>query len=237
MLAYTSPCPGNQEHYPNAAIYLINADGTGEQKITDGIGGDFDSAWSPDGNRILFASDRADFLSLYVLEVENGGDPIALTRNSPNRQPAWSPDGSQIALITMRLGTPLIFTMPDKGELAEDGDQARQFSRQDAFYYSNPKWSPDGRNLVFTKILAAGGVPDLFGSKVSDKGLVEFPISTLSGKGPMQEASYSPDGNWLVYEGWPQGGHHDIWIMSSNGTDRRQVTDDPVEDFDAAWRP
>lgn len=237
MLAFISPCPGNQDQYANAAIYLINADGSGERRITEGIGGDYDPAWSPDGNRIAFASKRSDFLSLYILDVENGGDPIALTRNSPNQQPTWSPDGSQIAFITMRLGTPHIFTMPDEGELAEDGDRARQFSRQNEYYYTYPKWSPDGRNLIFTKILAAGGPPDVFGSKVSDIGLKEFPVSTLSGKGPIQEASYSPDGNWIVYEGWPQGGNHDIWIMTSNGNDLRRVTDDPAVDFDAAWRP
>ncbi len=238
-LVFTSPCTQDQDSYPNAALYLINADGSGERRLTDGIGGDYDPAWSPDGSLIAFASDRADFTSIFVVDPDSGAEPIALTRNSPNRQPVWSPDCSQIALVTLRLpGIPWqVFTMPRQGEISEDGGRARQFSRLEDFSYSSPRWSPDGENLIFTKQPAAGGQPDILGSKVSDIGLKEFRVATGSGRGPMREPDYSPDGKWLVFEGWPDGVNHDIWIMTANGADRQRLTQDAAEDFDAAWRP
>lgn len=53
----------------------------------------------------------------------------------------------------------------------------------------------------------------------------------------MREGRYSPDGLWIVYESWPKGGNHEIFIMTVNGAQRRQITDDPRNDFDPAWRP
>jgi len=49
------------------------------------------------------------------------------------------------------------------------------------------------------------------------------------------DASYSPDGFWLVFKSWTSG--HDIYIMRSNGVDREPLITDPAYDFDPAWRP
>ena len=63
----------------------------------------------------------------------------------------------------------------------------------------------------------------------------EFQVSPVNI--PMREARYSPDGLWLVFESWPQGGNHEIFIMTANGANRQQISNSPFNDFDGAWGP
>jgi Tol biopolymer transport system component len=238
QLVFVSPCEKNQDQYENSALYLINADGTGERQLTDGIGGDYDPSWAPNAS-IVFSSDRENFTSIYVIDPVAGGEPIALTRNSNNYQPDWSPDGKQIAFASTRLGTPKIFTMPELGEIAEGGHQAKEFSRGSEFAYDSPRYSPDGEALIFLKSIyppEKTSLPELVGSKLVDIGLKEFLVAGTDGIGTIREGDYSPDGNWIVFVSWP-GYNYDIYLMTANGSDQRQVTQDPAIDFDPAWRP
>jgi Tol biopolymer transport system component len=72
----------------------MNADGTAQTRLSDGTADDSDPAWSPDGNRIAFRSDRAGNGDIYVMRADGTGVTL-LTNNA--REPAWSPDGSRIA--------------------------------------------------------------------------------------------------------------------------------------------
>ena len=54
---------------------------------------------------------------------------------------------------------------------------------------------------------------------------------------PMSEPSWSTDGQWVVFESWPDGVNHNIAIMRSSCTNYFEVSSDPAMDFDAAWRP
>ena len=238
QLVYVSPCKKNEDKYLNSALYLINADGTGERQLTDGIGGDYDPAWAPNA-LIVFASDRSNIPNIYVIDPAAGGEPVALTKNSPNFQPDWSPDGQSIAFVSMRSGTPKLFTMPNVGELGAGGKRAMEFSRGSEFAYVNPEYSPDGEYLMFLKSVYPpdrSELPMLVGSKLVDIGLKEFTVASQERVGTIKEADFSPDGNWILFESWP-GVIHDIWLMSANGSDKRQITQDAALDFDAAWRP
>ncbi len=53
----------------------------------------------------------------------------------------------------------------------------------------------------------------------------------------MAQVNVSPDGNWIVFESWPDGTNHDIYMMTINGANRIRLTTDKDFDFGAAWRP
>jgi hypothetical protein len=40
-----------------------------------------------------------------------------------------------------------------------------------------------------------------------------------------------------VFEGWPEGNNHDLYVVSGSGAVRTRLTDDLFNDFDPAWRP
>ena len=129
--------------------------------------------------------------------------------------------------------------MPNVGELGAGGKRAMEFSRGSEFAYVNPEYSPDGEYLMFLKSVYPpdrSELPMLVGSKLVDIGLKEFTVASQERVGTIKEADFSPDGNWILFESWP-GVIHDIWLMSANGSDKRQITQDAALDFDAAWRP
>ncbi|NIO68795.1 MAG: SH3 domain-containing protein, partial [Anaerolineae bacterium] len=68
-------------------IYVINADGSGLRRLTDGM----DPAWSPDGKKVAFARWR-DPRGIYVID-EDGSNETLLFGWSEAKAPAWSPDG------------------------------------------------------------------------------------------------------------------------------------------------
>lgn len=49
---------------------------------------------------------------------------------------------------------------------------------------------------------------------------------------PARNPSYSPDGNWLVYES-----NGEIMIMTISGENVTNLTNSPIIDFDPSWQP
>ncbi len=95
------------EHAITYEIYVMEADGMNQQRLTENRSNDWDPVWSPDGNRIAFASDRKGDLQnfeIYVMDAD-GGNEQKLTENRENdRFPSWSPDGERIVFASERDG-------------------------------------------------------------------------------------------------------------------------------------
>lgn len=229
-IAFISPCLERKELYVGAGLYAINADGSGLTALLGRAAGDYDPAWSPDGKTLAFTSLRfTGKPQIYLLDLEADQDnntSILASEGSKNMQPVWSPDGSKIMFVsTMRNGERLWI-------MEADGNQKEAYSNSEGFS-SNPDWSLDGNLIVFTDRDTPGSLPRLVFTP-----LEPFSKLNLFADGvPRRDAAFSPDGQWLLYESWPTGDNHDIYLFNMVTQDERLLVGNPFLDMQPAWRP
>ena len=106
---------------PRANIFVIDAGGGEARPLTTINARNIEPAWSPDGARIAFMSDRdGGEFELYVMRAD-GHEQYRLTRNSfPDELPAWSPDGAWLVYTAQ----PNSLGDYDLYALAVDGDRS-----------------------------------------------------------------------------------------------------------------
>ncbi len=156
------------EHRSNLWIVTV-ADGT-VRRLTSGRSNDGQPAWSPDGKRIAFVSDRGPDPDLawrsdvYIVDAD-GGRPLRVTAGDERSflRPRWSPDGQWIAATGHRLE----FGNPTREDVHIFRPRADQSGRNltaaaelfadaamNSDLYSAPaagaQWAPDGECILFS---------------------------------------------------------------------------------------
>jgi PKD repeat protein len=122
----------------------MNADGSGQTRLTANAAWDGTPAWSPDGTRIAFASDRDGDSDIYLMNADGTAQTslIAAAEWGSEIEPAWSPDGSRIAFTSDRDGNAEVYVMN-----ADGTGQTRRTASPGAD--GAPAWSPDGSRIAF----------------------------------------------------------------------------------------
>jgi Tol biopolymer transport system component len=105
---------------------------------------DFDPAWSPDGQQIVFSSTRTGGRDIYRMSAQQGEDG-GLTRLTSNPagdfNPAWSPDGQYIAFSSDRTGNRQIYVMSAANGEADTDNPLRRIT-DDSATDDDPAWNP-----------------------------------------------------------------------------------------------
>ena len=130
---------------PGLKISVAQADGTGVRKLTSGLDRQVSPAWSPDGERILYASDRGDSFDIWSIRPDGSGNQRLTDGPQDETLPVWSPSGGRIAYIQATgetYGEAVLRTM------GRDGT-AQSTVGADAHGFSQPAWSFDGQRLVY----------------------------------------------------------------------------------------
>jgi uncharacterized protein YjdB len=104
-------------------IVVVDADGTNALRLANSAGSEGHAQFTPDGNAVVFQSDRTGHSQLFVQPI-TGSVAVQLTQEpSVNTVPTVSPDGEIIAFVSTRDGSPNIWLM------AKDGSSQRPFTR------------------------------------------------------------------------------------------------------------
>jgi hypothetical protein len=129
----------------SADLFALDRDDPGSfSQITDAPSDELSAAYSADGSRIVFATNRDGNFELYVVDAD-GGNPQRLTSTAVNEsEPVWAPDGSQIVYQSDSGGTVQIWRMN------ADGSGQRQLT--DGAANLEPAVSPNGATIAFTSI-------------------------------------------------------------------------------------
>ena len=134
-VAYVSTRDGNPE------IYVMDADGTNLQRVTNDPQADGRPVFTPDGAGLVFQSQRTvngkPFLQIYSVALDGSGLK-ALTTDSLNQTPTVSPDGGTIAFASTRNKNADIWLM------SRDGSNQRNFTKSPQQTESEPHFLRDG---------------------------------------------------------------------------------------------
>src|SRR5438105_9654472 len=188
----------------------MNANGSGLHNLTSTPGSDGGPAWSPDGRRIAFVSDRDGLYDIYVMNADASG-PRRLTENADNEdQPVWSPDGTKIAFARSRVGSRGIYVMN------ADGSGVTQLVASSArVVFVNPVWSPDGSKIAyeFDEIVCNTrncfiANANIYVMNADGSGLQN--LTTGMNRGPV----WSPEGRRIAFFSY-RNGNNDIYVMNA----------------------
>jgi TolB protein len=108
-------------------IYIMNFDGTGVERLSNGEGEASNPSWHPNGDVIAFAWTRGyatGNFNIFVMEVGSRRFDQLTHSEGRNENPSWAPDGRHLVFMSTRSGSQQIYTM------VADGTGLRQLTTQ-----------------------------------------------------------------------------------------------------------
>jgi Tol biopolymer transport system component len=204
-------------------VFLVDLGTKKAQRLTDHPALDYNAAFSPDGRRVAFVTQRDGNHELYAVN-RDGSDLKRLTDDPTlDDHPAWSPDGKKIAFSSTRQPA----TTAGKAWNAiylmnADGSEVRRVSPADASDYS-PAWSPKGDWIACASGSGKSGGTDLYVMKPDGSGRK---LVVKNGGWP----SFSADGGSLYFHSDRQD-KWGIWRVNLDGSALERITPAGVEAF------
>jgi tricorn protease len=176
---------------------------------------------SPSGKRAVFEAHG----EILTVPAEKGD--IRNLTNTPGvmeRSPAWSPDGAKIAYFSDESGEYQLFISDQFGT-----EEIKKIKIPNPTFFSNIKWAPNSKKLVFTDKKGNIHLYDVEENKLSI-------VDTEAGA-----PSWAPDCRWLTYTKNLDNRFGVIWIYSLDTKSKHQVSDgmsdatEPIFDADGNY--
>jgi len=232
----------------DAEIFVMNADGSNLQQLTQSRGFDGGPIWSPDGKKIVFPSERDQDPEIYIMDADGTNQKRLTNTPGDDSHPHWFPDGTRIVFNSPRTSPDLkadwgkqwqeIFSMK------ADGSDVRQltFFKTICTY---PSISPDGKKIVFRRVTDGPAFNWDLTSNVNNRNSEVF-VMDLDGKNVINLSNspsfdgwpwWSPDGTKIVFSSNRAGPSNSgqLYLVNPDGTGFRQLTDIPGSLVQPNW--
>ncbi|MBV8857427.1 MAG: PD40 domain-containing protein, partial [Acidobacteria bacterium] len=235
-------------------IYTMNADGSGQARLTNNGANDDGPRFSPDGTKIVFRSDRDDPSTgagdIYVMNADGTNQQRLTTDANDDSAPSWSSDGSRIVFQSLRNGQFYqVYVMNADGSNQINLSNSTGSDRE-------PSWSPDGAKIAFASERDRAGYASVY--VMNADGTNQQRLTFGAGSVADEQPAWSRDGGRIAYvstrdsevESWQEadeaGGviyrtavrtNKEIYLMNADGTGQTRLTNDPGNDDSPYWSP
>jgi Tol biopolymer transport system component len=162
-------------------------------------------AWSPDGSKILFQSNRTGEWHLYTMKPDGSGVTDLTPQMKDCRNASYSPDGTKIVFYSSMSGNDEIYVM------RADGTGARDVTNNPASDI-HPHWTPDGTKIVFNSLRDDPNAYDIYVMNADGTGVKRLTAT------PDDEtcAQLSPDGRHMLFLRGFGNGNNDIMLADAD---------------------
>ena len=186
--------------------------------------------WSPHGHRIAYWAVHGGQRDIWTVSA-GGTHPVAVTHDAATDwNPVWSPAGNRLYFASDRSGSMNLW------RVSIDEQSGRILGQPEAITTPSPHSGPfsisrDGTRIAYVEVLDATNIQTV-GFDPARETIVSEPRWIT--QGPTRQASYpdlSPNGEWLTF-------HDDgIFLVKSDGTGLRQLTNDVHQERYPRWSP
>jgi Tol biopolymer transport system component len=214
----------------DSELYTITSDGKSVKRLTNNSFDDATPAYSPDGKRIAFTSNRYSGTD-YDIFIMNPGFGVKNLTNTQDWEAsaAWSPDGRKIAFAR---GSNLF---------VRNANGTNERLLTDVSFNASPSWSPDGSKIVFSSTREGFGITDLW-------------VMNADGTDPRRLTDPPPEGCHREFPDWSPDGtkvvfsyrcfieeDEGIYVINADGSGQKRLVASGINDFDEmimpAWSP
>ena len=219
-IAFSSNRNGNWE------IYIMNPDGSQQERLTRNGAADFSPVWSPAGEHVLFVSTRDGFADIYVMNADGSNVRRVFGKSAKRLEPTWSPEGDRIAF---HAETPQWSIQT----ATIHGGNVKQVALAE-WRGGNPSWSPDGQEIAF--VGNVGGTRRILIVRLGSGGVRTF---LPKEKSWMYSPAWSPEGDKLAFSWnkWGLGNKDAIFVANRDGSRLKQIGKPALNTFNPVWSP
>lgn len=185
-------------------LFVMNGDGENIVQLTDSPAIEKQPAFSPDGGRIVYASNEggSDF-ELFIMNLD-GSNVEQLTGNeADDTAPVFAPGGDRIAFQSNRDGNSELYV------LTLSTNDLRRVTNTN-FNEQAPNWGPDGRTLYYQSDEA--GDWDIYATDVNVGGRVQLTSVAPDHQFPV----LASDGETLYFSSDRQSNNYELWSVIIN---------------------
>jgi Tol biopolymer transport system component len=233
VIAFIRYVPRANPMAETGRVWIAGTDGSGAHELfPDGVGDQSGVAWSPDGAHLIYSESG----TLHLTDASGSAPQVVdtgCTTTCSDTNAAFSPDGTQLVFLR---GWTIATLDLASGRVAELTSTAPDHNER-------PRWSPDGKQVVFSRQDKFGNGSAVFIVDADGRNLRRLSPASL----PARLPDWSPDGSRIVFTSLvikyvevagtnTQQMSQDLYTVRPDWTDLRRLTTDG-NSIGATWTP